>query len=589
MSLEEEICESVMERWFAQFHGKLKVMTFQNCFNVNDILREVATRRLLQHDFILIDNVATFCSSNLANQLPAFKSRLRQNKNNVLTLLYSPVQSRECSVIGVQSFTNKLVVYNSYEENRSQINISKNLFITDTVFHSDVSPCGIAICALEFADHFVGNYDFQTFDGIIHDIITNEEFLMQNIHVEIITDMTAFSANDYPSLLKAHSLLIKKKAYPLTFDNILPYFKDFDRLECKKNDVYIPAGDSAPSTAKDSVFGKGSDVDKTASIDLSSFGINAKIGEGTKVTSSICGDSVKIGNKCVIDGSILQNNVCIGDGVQVSKNCIIGSNVVIPSGSVLESGSISQTTPPPTRFQKDHSENENNWYFTSEQTNGYYIWRLCKRARRPLGHRDSISSTASSISKNLAELNHDDLNDSETVDVIYQGNNSVFLSEVKETMLSILRLENFASKEQVEKMKLEINASKLAYNVAPDDLSKNIFLAFIDMSADIRHSFKKISELFKQWNVLWLNYYKRDSSKTQFLHAIEEYAAKDEQFFKIVPKFLQFLFNDEDFLPEEVIVEWYENLPNTSSLTSSLKPLIDWIQEEEGDSSEDED
>lgn len=40
---------------------------------MNDLLREVESRGLLKQDFILIDNISTFCSSNLAEQLPAFK------------------------------------------------------------------------------------------------------------------------------------------------------------------------------------------------------------------------------------------------------------------------------------------------------------------------------------------------------------------------------------------------------------------------------------------------------------------------------------------------------------------------------------
>jgi hypothetical protein len=115
--------------------------------------------------------------------------------------------------------------------------------------------------------------------------------------VEIVNDVVAFGAeliffaigyfnhllcflSDYASLLKAHSLLIKRVAYPLTFDNILPYFKDFDRLDSHANNVYVPAGGIilAPDV-NDSVFGKGGSVHASAVITLSSFGTNAEIGE----------------------------------------------------------------------------------------------------------------------------------------------------------------------------------------------------------------------------------------------------------------------------------------------------------------------
>lgn len=52
----------------------------------------------------------------------------------------------------------------------------------------------IYICARDFSSHFSGNYDFHSFDNIIHDILSNEEFLLEQIHIEIIEDMVAYSA-----------------------------------------------------------------------------------------------------------------------------------------------------------------------------------------------------------------------------------------------------------------------------------------------------------------------------------------------------------------------------------------------------------
>lgn len=55
----------------------------------------------------------------------------------------------------------------------------------------------------------------------------------------------------------------------------------------------------------------------------------------------------------------------------------------------------------------------------------------------------------------------------------------------------------------------------------------------------------------------------------------------------MVPKFIQYLFN-EDFLSDEIILEWYKGLPEKSSLATFklLADLIEWIQKV--DSSEEE-
>lgn len=78
----------MFRRWASEFKNPnslksistLKVLNFKNCLNVNDLMREVESRRILEGDFILIDNIATFCSSNLANQLPLFKYFLLKKK-----------------------------------------------------------------------------------------------------------------------------------------------------------------------------------------------------------------------------------------------------------------------------------------------------------------------------------------------------------------------------------------------------------------------------------------------------------------------------------------------------------------------------
>lgn len=79
------------------------------------------SRRLLNNDFILIDNVGALCSSNLATQLKEFGARLKQSKNNVLTILYTTVTTDNNSngsatapsstIVGYESSTGKLLSF----------------------------------------------------------------------------------------------------------------------------------------------------------------------------------------------------------------------------------------------------------------------------------------------------------------------------------------------------------------------------------------------------------------------------------------------------------------------------------------------
>lgn len=629
-TIKQDTCDAIQRRWALEFKNPnslkaistLKILNFKNCITVNDLMREVESRRLLERDFILIDNIATFCSSNLATQLPLFKSRLRLNKNNVLTLLYTVNGSRDCPYLGISnekkinSVPNKLMLYQSQNDNR--IKIAKNLFTPDVCIRSDISPCGIALCAYELRSHFCGNYDFQNFDKIIHDILSNEDFLGQNITIELISDVAAFSANDYQSLLRAQALILKRKCFPLTFDNILPHFKDFERPQFHSNkNICISAGKDCPiGNVEYAIFGKSFMVHETATVKLTSFGTNSKISKNTIVLNSICGDFVHFGENSYIDSCIIENNVTIEPNCQLKKHCYIGSNIVIPAGTILEDGTVLLNAPPPEKLQRYLDEAESTkWIIESDKVNGYYSWYIKKPGKnRRISfwylnntlssnhHRqrsDSVTSCSSNISycskTSGSENNEGSTNDLSNLELnqttgAYQANNVRFFEEVLETMSALAISDKIQiDAAHIEKMKLEINTSRFTNNVHCDDSPKHIFLAFLSIPG-VYDSFKKLCLLFENWDILWKNYYKRDVSKLQMLHAIEEFAILDEKFKVMVPNLIHFLFDTIDFLPEDIIIKWYDGLPVTNPLESfkKLKEVIDWIQQSDDEEDSEE-
>jgi len=73
---------------------------------------------------------------------------------------------------------------------------------------------------------------------------------------------------------------------------------------------------------------------------------------------------------------------------------------------------------------------------------------------------------------------------------------------------------------------------------------------------------------------------------------IKESALVNEHFRRILPNFLHFLYDTEEFLPETVILDWYSKLPTDSPLRrlEKLGELIEWLErDDEDDDDEDED
>lgn len=127
---------------------------------------------------------------------------------------------------------------------------------------------------------------------------------------------------------------------------------------------------------------------------------------------------------------------------------------------------------------------------------GNYYWSIASDRTKKLSFWETFSTSSrhSLKSKTIADSDEDSDKEIATVDVIYQGNTVAFLSEVFETMESILTQKSLISSAQIDKMKLEINASKLAYNIPVDELSKNIFLAFISVPL-ISNSFNSFTKV----------------------------------------------------------------------------------------------
>lgn len=116
-------------------------------------------------------------------------------------------------------------------------------------------------------------------------------------------------------------------------------------------------------------------------------------------------------------------------------------------------------------------------------------------------HRSRTSSCTSSttlISINaentILDTNPQLVKSEDMIDVVYQGNTTTFLTEVTESMLVLLEGDDYGCLEKLDKLKVEINSSKLAYNINTDDLAKNIFLAFLSLPK-VNESFAQLSNV----------------------------------------------------------------------------------------------
>ncbi|KAI6192324.1 EIF-2B GDP-GTP exchange factor subunit epsilon [Aphelenchoides bicaudatus] len=507
---------------------KVEVLVFDTCHSFGDVMRAVDKLHLFAKEFILIENVPTFCSSNLVSNLEAFRE-LRKNKtvngkqflgkDNLMSILCTQSTTTQLPIL-LEKSNNRLLAYHP----EKSISLTKKQFAGGCVVRSDLKQTGIYFCAPEIITKFSDNIDAQSFTEQIGNILAQGR---DNLRVYFCGRATRqgfrgysqqisfILLSDYETLFECMFSFLHQKYYPSTFGSLHPNINSWQNsiaLQFRNNFVFVPQGFEAPIGSNNSVFGGSFVVGEKVKIAGCFFGTNFKIGDNSDLSRVIVGHNVKIGSNAQIKYCIIEDGAELGDNVQFS-NCVI--------------------------FGPDAPNDLNPLHLNQHQQTS-----RCLLA---------------------CEL--------------------LMMRFVKAYGIRWLQ-EDWSDEERLKSLILEINSSKLAYNIPMDEVTKHIFLVFIQQP-QFGPTLNDMKNLTKGWKYIWKNYYKPVESKTQILHAIEEHAVAAPEWRNYAPNFVLYLYNELDLLTDDVIIEWYDALPETNPLKNArFNELIEWLKQEEEDSDE---
>uniref|UniRef100_A0A915BVK3 Translation initiation factor eIF2B subunit epsilon n=1 Tax=Parascaris univalens TaxID=6257 RepID=A0A915BVK3_PARUN len=560
------------EYWKDRF-TTLKLISCQNCMSVGDAIREVDARSLITSDFLLITNPATICASDLRPQIKAYRER-RKDKNNVMTLIYTKNASIN-PIIAVEKRTNRLVLYHRSDDS-STLDIDKSLFIGETLIRRDVRDTGIALCSVNISAQFSDNFDFQHRDDVIREIIVNEEILSQYIHVDVLPDnVVAFNATDYEGLLRANRLILQRWATPL-----VPGRVGSEQFISARNNLFFAVSSDESITDDPSrlsgnyfnmgpnvVFGMNCTIGRGTVIKNSSIGSRTIIGDGSTIIDCIIGEGVRIGMNVSLSGSLIADEVIIADNVTVGPCCILASKVSIAASKIVPRESVVCCVPC-AEDEEDivcsNSELGCEWRFKG----GESFWKASSKRRK----RSDSSTTGRGVDSTFEKSD-----DEEDTIAKEMDNTEKFFEEVKESMERIAASES-SGEHLVRNLILEINSSKLAYNISMEDVAKNVLLAFLSLRSN--SSFGAIHLLVQKWKALFANYYKPMKNQIQALIAVEEFLNANTAFKSITAKVVHMLY-EEDIVDEDAILEWHRSVADDAQIRAIVAPIIDWLQEED--------
>ncbi|VDM58464.1 unnamed protein product [Angiostrongylus costaricensis] len=337
------------------------------------------------------------------------RERRIENKNNVMTLIFSDLKTAENAVIGIETSSKKLRIYHR-KEDPAQLDIDK------------------------FSSHCLG--------------------------------FSALSGNVYVAVSE----------------------QEFGRL--------LPAG-SVPKRAFNTTFGLRCKIDDTVTTNCATIGNDTHIGPNSLLVNCIIGEKCVIGADCRIVDAVLGNGVHIPDGTNLQKQSVISSEVFYPPDFDIPPNSVVCAEPPNEDFEEMikyklvegcvwlsyifqykygcslylgddlfvddlNSESVHIWSFA----NGGSFWCLnerCDSGNGSMSEENDIENGTESEGGDPAELNA----------------TAQFYEEVAESME---RIQGFTfSNQQMHNLILEINSSKLAYNISMEDVAKYVFFAFLGL------------------------------------------------------------------------------------------------------------
>ncbi|KAE9555771.1 hypothetical protein FO519_000985 [Halicephalobus sp. NKZ332] len=617
-TLSDEDLGECQRKWAYNFKS-FRAVHCKDCNSTGQIIREVESRGLLSNgEFMLIENLATFCSSNLSNQINLFRTLRKKDKHCVMSLLYSLQISGDSRFLGFETDSGKLIMHQNNKD-KPGTKISREMFTNQITIRGDLAYCGIALCSTEVLHQFSDNFDLEHMDEVISEILVNEEVHCQTIRIEILPeDIVAFTVSDYGSLLRAQRLLIHRWCYPLAYDNLpARVFANEIPLRYHRMHVYVPRNEEAPSNAEGTVLGRQTNISSSAElvdVTMGSFGV---VEEGVKMHSVIAGHNFKVGRDSIIDGAVIGDNVTIGVNVKIGAKTVIGSNVVIPDGAHIYSHSAIMATAPP--------EDNDDIKFLEDEEKGYFIWKLkdeisghfwkrshsfkhARRERTASSHSVVSGHTSVSMDNSIGE---DVIDGPVQADVILDTDFyfKTFVTEVRDSMNEVYKASNRSDPPLLQKLIMEINSSKLANNVCQEDVARGVFFCFLSMPVfnlqlDMKKKLVEVEKLFTDWKIVWNNYYRPEKSKIQLLVALEEAAKNDDTVSVVLPgliisdtvlallsSLIMMVYNELDDFSEDVIFSWYHGLTDGSEIKKKAKDAIDVLEEpdsdEETDDSED--
>ncbi|GMR36476.1 hypothetical protein PMAYCL1PPCAC_06671, partial [Pristionchus mayeri] len=552
--------KNIESSWRGIFDSVIIVIC-QNAHSIGDVLREVESRNVLTSHFLLVPSPVSFCSSTLENQIKAFRQRFKKDSNAVMSLIYSETRADgTCVAINENG---RMVAFHS-QSDPSKLDSHNDDFGETVKIREDVIDTGIAICSLKALAHFTDNFDFQTRDEVIKHILVNEEIMLQYVTVEVLPPFeSAVSVFDYSGLIRSNSQLISRIFYP-----VFP-LKSNTKVLINSGNVITTGRQRVHIEGWNAFLGEDVSVGNNVMVISSSVGKKCTLESNSRIVESMVGEGSVVGESVSLHRVFLAQNVTISKGQTVPQYVIIGPNVKLNGSIRLTERSLISCCPPDEEMEDSvESEKLGEGVYSWKGKTGRDWW-----AGEWIGRKEEDGDEKGE-DEEKKEKDDEEVEEGE-IDVEKQ-----FTEEVLDSLKGPLNHEKI-SKDTIQKLIVEINSSKIAWNMPMDRVHALLFVAFLRLPENDK--FSNLQKRMVAYEQLFVKYYSKREAQFGLLEGLHEfYSSNRESFSPLVAKTIHHLY-DRDILSEEAILGWHEDLEESDPVRGLIKKVVEWLEESDED------
>lgn len=585
----------------------VQIIILEGCLSTGDALREIDSRSLIRSDFVLVSGDLV-SNMDLERAVREHKERKRTIKDSVMTMIFmvaSPGHRTRCKqddlVVAIDPASDGRLLHWQRIRHHKRLSFPLGLFSENASveLRYDLLDCHMSICSPQVPQLFTDNFDYQGHDDFVRGILVSEEIMGNHIHTHIVKDQYAARVSNLHTYDAISKDVIHRWTYPL-----VPDIKQEERdgaYSYSRRNVYLYTDTTLARDCrleKDVVIGQASSIGEGTVIANSVIGQRCRIGSEVCLNGTHVWNDVVIGDRVVIEKSILCDRVRVEAGAKIPAGCIISFGVVIGSECKLEPGDKVTLTKSVNAEVRNFSGLGDGslgflWSLSSEQEDenadvSGELWPLDVAGNESESSELSSEESSQCISPITLPL------DDEAVDT----DHDIFFSEVLESVRN-----GMAEHVSVDNMILEVNSSKHAYNIAISEVPGTILKAILsgpqqgeDSCQNPREMLSYSRKTLKYLFPLLQNYVKSLDSQLQLIQNLEEQALLNEVVGVIFMSILRSLY-DNDVIEEVAIAKWNaspvacsseEGLKHHEKMKKQAQPFLEWLEQAEEESGSDD-